>query len=222
MRDIRRVMRVSSDTGRAHDRNQLRVPRMYRFPQSPTCFYAADSMHRYPFNLLRSLSRIYHPQQQKSSMSTSIPNKIVSPPIPRLSACLVVINERNEVLLVQRNPHASAFGGVTVRFSSNLKHAHRLTCLVKVFPGGNFDSKQDSSLEMTAIRETFEESGLLIASPSSNSSSFPSDSVLDEARFAVHDQKKLFVDFLNEHGLKANTESLHRFTSWITPVGPPK
>lgn len=77
---------------------------------------------------------------------------------------------------------------------------------------------------MTAIRETFEESGLLIASPSdkNSNSSIPPDSVLDEARLAVHAQKKNFVHFLNEHGLKADTQSLLPFTAWITPVGPPK
>ena len=38
-----------------------------------------------------------------------------APPTPRPSASLVIINERNEILLVRRNPKATAFGGMHVR-----------------------------------------------------------------------------------------------------------
>lgn len=119
------------------------------------------------------------------------------PAEPRLSASLVVINDRNEVLLVQRNPQARSFAG-----------AH-------VFPGGNYDAKQDTSLAMTAIRETFEESGLLIAS---NASSIDLDNAsLDEGRRAVHTEKTDFQTFLRGHSLKLDLASLHPFTTWVTP-----
>ncbi|KAJ3932816.1 MAG: NUDIX hydrolase domain-like protein, partial [Lentinula lateritia] len=137
-------------------------------------------------------------------MSTSTPNKATVPPTPRPSASLVLINERNEVLMVQRNPHASTFAGATV------------------FPGGNLDKKQDSSLKITAIREAFEESGLLIARPSDSLSRTLSDAVLDEARFAVHGQTKTFQQFMNENNLIADTESLLPFTTWITPIEAPR
>ncbi|KAF8965210.1 NUDIX hydrolase domain-like protein [Flammula alnicola] len=124
-------------------------------------------------------------------------------PTPRPSASLVIVNERNEILLVHRNPKASAFGGM------------------HVFPGGNLDKKQDRSLAITAIRETFEESGLLLAS-SVSSGPPPSDTVLDEARHAIHQQKLLFQTFLESQNLKADVDSLLPFTQWITPVGPPR
>ncbi|KAG7092882.1 hypothetical protein E1B28_009192 [Marasmius oreades] len=124
--------------------------------------------------------------------------------VPRPSASLVVVNGQNEVLLVQRNPRAVAFGGVTV------------------FPGGNYDRTQDDSFEITAIRETFEESGLLMASPTTPGGALPTDSVLDEARHAIHSQKMRFREFLDQHGLKPDTDSLMPFTQWITPVGPPR
>ncbi|KAF8963528.1 NUDIX domain-containing protein [Flammula alnicola] len=122
-------------------------------------------------------------------------------PTPRPSASLVIVNERNEILLVHRNPKSSSFGGM------------------HVFPGGNFDKKQDQSLAITAIRETFEESGLLLAS-SVFSGPLPSDAVLDEARNAIHQQKLLFQTFLESQNLKADGDSLLPFTQWITPVGP--
>lgn len=87
----------------------------------------------------------------------------------------------------------------------------------KVFPGGNYDKKQDESFPMTAIRETFEESGLLIASSADSSGVSPDDSVLDEAREAIHSEKISFQSFLARYGLKADVASLLPFTEWITP-----
>lgn len=71
---------------------------------------------------------------------------------------------------------------------------------------------------MTAIRETFEEAGVLLASQSSGSraSELP-DSAFDEARKAIHAGKLLFTDFLTKNGLVPNTTSLLPFSSWITP-----
>ena len=136
------------------------------------------------------------------------------PPVPRPSASVVVVNDRNEILLVHRNPKASAFGGMHVRrlmfYALDLVLAY-----TQVFPGGNQD-KQDASIQMTAIRETFEESGLLLAS-----GTLP-DSVLDEARHSIHQQKLNFGQFLKTSGLEADTAALLPFTQWITPVGPPK
>ena len=87
-----------------------------------------------------------------------------------------------------------------------------------MFPGGNFDKKQDNSLAMTAIRETFEESGLLLAF--SRSSAPPLlETVLDEARHKIHQQKLLFPCFLQSKNIEADVDSLLPFTQWITPVG---
>ncbi|KAG6833657.1 hypothetical protein H0H87_002853 [Tephrocybe sp. NHM501043] len=88
----------------------------------------------------------------------------------------------------------------------------------KVFPGGNFDNKQDPSLAMTAIRETFEESGLLLASPASSSIPFLTDAELDGARHKIHSQKLDFQTFLSERNFSPDISSLLPFTQWITPV----
>jgi hypothetical protein len=86
---------------------------------------------------------------------------------------------------------------------------------VKVFPGGNYDEQQDESLALTAIRETFEESGLLMAS--SLNKSIPDEAILNKARIQVHSQNLAFQTFLSEHQLKADVSSLLPFTQWITP-----
>ncbi|KAI0748573.1 NUDIX domain-containing protein [Daedaleopsis nitida] len=137
-------------------------------------------------------------------MSSSESKQRAAPAIPRPSATVIVVNSRNEILLVHRNPKSTSFAG-----------AH-------VFPGGNYDKKQDDGqgLPFTAIRELFEESGLLLVHPSSTGT--PSDAELDSAREDIHAQRRLFRDFLSQHGLKPNVEALLPFTQWITPVTVPK
>ncbi|KAI0076438.1 hypothetical protein K474DRAFT_1755942 [Panus rudis PR-1116 ss-1] len=121
------------------------------------------------------------------------------PATPRPSASLIVVNPRNEVLLVHRNAKGS------------FAKAH-------VFPGGNYDSAQDDSLVVTAVRETFEETGLLIV-PSTN---LPPDAEMDKARDAIHSRRSLFKDFLAKHKLSIEAGSLLPFTQWITPTTVPR
>jgi 8-oxo-dGTP pyrophosphatase MutT (NUDIX family) len=76
---------------------------------------------------------------------------------------------------------------------------------------------------MTAIRETFEETGLLLASPTtSESKALPSEAVLDGSRASIHAGRSLFRDFLRQHALAADVDALLPFTEWITPLGPPR
>ncbi|TFY73447.1 hypothetical protein EWM64_g10564, partial [Hericium alpestre] len=131
--------------------------------------------------------------------------------VPRPSASLIVVNAANEVLLVHRNPEATAFGGVHVRgfpFDALPPQSYELSPPYQVFPGGNFDPAQDASYQMTAIRETFEETGLLLTS----SAGAVDDPTLDTARAAIHAQKLHFGDFLATHQLTADTDALLPFT----------
>ncbi|KAK7694023.1 hypothetical protein QCA50_003599 [Cerrena zonata] len=119
----------------------------------------------------------------------------------RPSASVIVVNSRNEVLMVHRNAKGT------------FAKAH-------VFPGGNVDSDQDDSFVTTAVREAFEETGLLLVSP--DKGKLPSDSDLDAARDAIHSRKLMFKDFLNQHGLSIDERSLLPFTQWVTPPMVPR
>jgi 8-oxo-dGTP pyrophosphatase MutT (NUDIX family) len=98
-----------------------------------------------------------------------------------------------------------------------------LCLLCQVFPGGNFDATQDQDdLRMTAIRETFEETGVLLASPSATDRKSPSEAQLDKAREQIHAQKELFRGFLLRWGLTPELDSLVQFTKWTTPPNQPR
>ena len=84
---------------------------------------------------------------------------------------------------------------------------------------------------MTAIRETFEETGLLLASaisseseselPQSQSHLSPpslSEAALDASRESIHTGRTLIRDFLKQHALSADVKGLLPFTEWITPL----
>lgn len=137
-----------------------------------------------------------------SASQPADPARAAAAATPRLSASLVVINPRNQVLLVQRNARAT-FGGL------------------HVFPGGNYDERQDSSTYMTAVRETFEESGLLVAKPVSEQTDLQSVD-LAQTRVDIHSHKLLFKDFLQKHSLSVDPSRLLPFTQWITPAGNPR
>lgn len=79
---------------------------------------------------------------------------------------------------------------------------------------------------VAAIREAFEEAGVLLAYG-------PDGSIVDwsdpetAARFAEHRKavdsgERRLVDVCAEEGLQLAVDSIHYFSHWITPVGPPR
>lgn len=146
------------------------------------------------------------------------------PPRPSPSASTIVISQSNKILLLHRTKTSSAFPS-----------AH-------VFPGGNLDSadgplpEDDSDparhadsipYRTGAIRELFEESGVLLARESSAPNQ-PLLSLDPDTRLAgrndVHGGKLSLSDWLKQQSPTAvlDTDSLIPFTHWITPVGVPK
>jgi 8-oxo-dGTP pyrophosphatase MutT (NUDIX family) len=64
-----------------------------------------------------------------------------------------------------------------------------------------------------AVRETFEETGVLLTSRAAD---------LTEARAAVESGEVGFGDLLREHGLTVDAQALHPWAHWITPEGEPR
>ncbi len=146
-------------------------------------------------------------------------------PVPASpSASTILISPTNEILLLHRVQTSSAFPS-----------AH-------VFPGGNLEASDgelpsdpkdvarhvDSIAYRTgAIRELFEESGILLARSSSSATSLLrlSRDTRRQGRKDVHSHKTTFKNWLSESsGSSAvlDTDRLIPFTHWVTPPNVPK
>lgn len=101
-----------------------------------------------------------------------------------------------------------------------------------VFPGGALSPEHDgatpsvtdadpnlSAYKLAAIRETFEESGILLAKSIQTGKLFTeiSDAEREDGRRAVHSGTILFPDLLRKWGCEADVDALIPFTRWITP-----
>lgn len=124
------------------------------------------------------------------------------------AATVMLIRDRDaggiEVFMMRRTTKAAFAGGMYV------------------FPGGAVDA-EDSSYEIAAIRECFEEAGVLLAR--NESGSFPrfDDPVLasrfNDYRHDVHEGRRSMTSVLREEGLTPSTDELHWVSHWVTPFG---
>ncbi|KAI1138148.1 hypothetical protein F5Y05DRAFT_413462 [Hypoxylon sp. FL0543] len=157
---------------------------------------------------------------RKTHISAGPPkDKKLTPPRP--SASVVLLSPENQVLLLHRVRTSSAFPSAHVFPGGNLSDFHDGTV-----PGPDDPTRHDDSLpyRLGAIRETFEESGILLAREGSQDGKpldIPS-SERDKARRAIYKNEVRFVEWLRSVGGVADTENLLPFTRWITPLNQPR
>ncbi len=84
--------------------------------------------------------------------------------------------------------------------------------------------EDSDAYRIAAIRECFEESGLLLAKDLSSSGELVqlSEQEREEGRIAVHDEKVPFAEWVKQRGGALDTEGLVPFTRWLTPANIPK
>ncbi|KAJ5996964.1 hypothetical protein N7522_008624 [Penicillium canescens] len=143
------------------------------------------------------------------------------PAVPRPSSSVLLVSSKNEILLLHR-----------VQTSSSFASAH-------VFPGGNLSSQDgpcpppedlarhdDSpSYRHAAIRELFEESGILLAVDRTSGKMLAVDEPTREAgRRLIHQNKVTFEEWLKQQNANAepDLDQLIPFTRWVTPTNVPK
>ncbi|TKA31619.1 hypothetical protein B0A50_01696 [Salinomyces thailandicus] len=152
------------------------------------------------------------PDQQKQQKK--------APAVPRPSSSVLLVSPANQVLLLQR-----------VKQSTSFASAH-------VFPGGNVSNfhdgeppapesperHQDSEIyRLAAIRETFEESGILLARNNGFGRLLEvPEAEREEGRKLIHGNKASFTQWLASKGGRADTQGLVPFTRWVTPTNVPK
>lgn len=170
--------------------------------------------------LLQEALRGHTVSNSFSPMAAGKQKEKKAPAIPRPSSSVLLVSPQNQVLLLQR-----------VKQSSSFASAH-------VFPGGNVSSFHDGQppppdtaerhvdsdvYRLAAIRETFEESGILLARNNGHGRLIEvPEAQREEGRRLVHDNKVPFTKWLAQKGGRADTEGLICFTRWVTPTNVPK
>ena len=163
------------------------------------------------------------------------------PAIPRDAATLILLRPAAapaagiEVLMLRRHP-GSAFmpgayvfpGGVVEesdyapemeRICRGLSHTEAQRTIPDVSP-----PQKALGFFMAAVREAFEEAGILLAcaEPSCPSAiSHEQKARLAAHRLPVHRNPRLFASMLADEGLKIAADSLLYFAHWITPEASP-
>jgi 8-oxo-dGTP pyrophosphatase MutT (NUDIX family) len=126
----------------------------------------------------------------------------------RPAATVMLLRESDvtgvEVFMMRRTTKAAFAGGMYV------------------FPGGAVDA-EDSSYEIAAIRECFEEAGVLLARTSTGMTVRFDDPVSHERfttyRHTVHAGERSMTSVLTTENLVAQTEELLWVAHWVTPYG---
>ncbi len=151
------------------------------------------------------------------------------PAPPRLSATLLLIRDgaaRPEVLMVKRHYEIDFAAGAYV-FPGGKATEDDAAPVWPEFTDGAFNDA-DRTARIAGVREVFEETGLLLARPTSERGpGSPLAPANLTAPLAVHRQavdkgEASFLDLIRAHDLVLALDMLVHFGHWITPVIMPK
>jgi 8-oxo-dGTP pyrophosphatase MutT (NUDIX family) len=156
-----------------------------------------------------------------------------SPAVPRDAATIVVVRDGEEGIeaFLMRRQTSMAFAAGMYVFPggglspSDIEHdvpwagpdaaewGRRLGC----------DADLARGLVVAAVRETFEETGILLAGPDADTVvSDTSGADMQAARGALDEGELAFADFLTEHGLVLRSDLVGAWAHWITPAFEPR
>jgi 8-oxo-dGTP pyrophosphatase MutT (NUDIX family) len=146
------------------------------------------------------------------------------PPAQVKSAATVLLLRdapRFEVLMVKRH-HQIDFASGALVFPGGKSHAgdHDPEWSSHVIGWGAFDAEQ-RGLRIAAIREVFEEAGILLARRR-NGAPIGGEAAPMDVRLAVDKGEMAFLDVVRDLDAQLELEALSVFARWITPVIVPK
>jgi 8-oxo-dGTP pyrophosphatase MutT (NUDIX family) len=155
----------------------------------------------------------------------------VSPTVPRDAATVVLLREGArglEAFLLRRVTDMAFAGGMTVFPGGGVDHRDAQADIAWAGPppaqwAERFDCSESlaRALVCAAVRETFEEAGVLLAG------SGPNESIADTAayagvRAALVNRETSLGEFLAEAGLVLRADLLRPWAHWITPLDQPR
>jgi glyoxylase-like metal-dependent hydrolase (beta-lactamase superfamily II)/8-oxo-dGTP pyrophosphatase MutT (NUDIX family) len=172
-----------------------------------------------------------------STPGTVASPRAAGPAIPRPAATLVLLRDTAhgpEVLLLQRSPHLDFMAGAFVFPGGGVDATDRDPAIAARCIG--LDDAQASArlgldagglaYYVAAIRETFEEAGLLLGYETGGQL-LDLQPALEETRFlahrrAVHDHQRSLLEVCTEESLTLATDRIAYLSHWITPVSEKK
>ncbi|HEY6643506.1 hypothetical protein [Povalibacter sp.] len=173
-------------------------------------------------------------------MTTRIDSQPAAASLPRPAATILLLREQRsqiEVLMVRRHANLSFMGGMWVFPGGSLHAADTSDAALALIDvdqvaqrmpmvdlhGQPLTTVQTAGLAFAACRETFEETGVLLATHADGS---PPDAALIERvqsqRDASNADAAVFVQLLQQNDLRPDFASLAYWSHWITPSSAPK
>ncbi len=163
-----------------------------------------------------------------------VPPEVPDPPVtPKHAATVMLVRDTAAGLEVflQRRVRGMAFaGGMTVFPGGGVDQRDADTSIAWHGPAPEWWAERFScdvglarALVCAAVRETFEESGVLLAGPTEDS--VVADTTGDDweaDRRRLEARELAFTDFLDRRDLRLRTDLLAWWGSWITPVFEPR
>jgi 8-oxo-dGTP pyrophosphatase MutT (NUDIX family) len=146
------------------------------------------------------------------------------PPVPILPAATILLVRDDptfEVLMVKRH-HQIDFASGALVFPGGKTHAgdHDPAWEFRTL-GWGASLPEKRPLRIAAIREAYEETGILLARHP-NGSPFNADDRAAKARDDIAHDRRSFLDLVNELDVSLDLEALSVFARWITPPLTPK
>jgi 8-oxo-dGTP pyrophosphatase MutT (NUDIX family) len=157
--------------------------------------------------------------------------------VPRDAATVMLVRDGDsgmEVFMLRRNLNSDFVGGAYVFPGGAVDEADRHADLEAVTKGRSDDQASvmlgvDSgglAYWVAAIRESFEEAGVLLAIDGDGKVVSFADAEVAERfnlhRAEVNDGRRRLVEVCDLEGLTLAVDQIHYFSHWITPVGPPR
>ncbi|MHB8530111.1 MAG: NUDIX hydrolase [Caulobacteraceae bacterium] len=147
----------------------------------------------------------------------------MSPAVPAPAATILLVRDepRFEVLMVRRH-HQIEFASGALVFPGGRTHAgdHEAGWSKRV-TGWEGLADEARALKIAAIREAYEETGILLARHA-DGSAFAGDGRAGEARDAIAADRRSFLDLTTDLDVKLDLAALCVFARWITPDMMPK
>ncbi|SDX00820.1 NUDIX domain-containing protein [Albimonas donghaensis] len=134
----------------------------------------------------------------------------------RMAATIMLLRETPslEVLMVRRNQMIDFFSGAMVFPGGKLTEEDASPAWADHALGWHDVPEDERAPRIAAVRETFEETGMLLAEGGRSGTA--------EERHAVEHGEIPFLDYVREKGVTPDLGGLTRFARWLAPSSAPK